>query len=57
MMRMIHHYYMSGRKPIGDVNALWEAAGRGIADGGLIGRPSLTLPLRLATLPLRLVRS
>ena len=56
MMRMIHHYYMSGRKPMGDVNALWEAAGRGIADGGLIGRPSLTLPLRLATLPLRLVR-
>ncbi len=57
MMRMIHHYYMSGRKPMGDVNALWEAAGRGIADGNLIGRPSLTLPLRLATLPLKLVRS
>jgi NAD(P)-dependent dehydrogenase (short-subunit alcohol dehydrogenase family) len=57
VMRMIHHYYMSGRKPMGDVNALWEAAGRGIADGNLIGRPSLSLPLRLATLPLKLVRS
>jgi NAD(P)-dependent dehydrogenase (short-subunit alcohol dehydrogenase family) len=56
VMRAIYHYYMSGRKQMSEANALWEAAGKGIADGGLIGRPSLTLPLRLATLPLRLMR-
>lgn len=56
VMRAIHHYFMSGRRPGSDTAALWNAAGKGIADGNLIGRPSLTLPLRVATLPLRLLR-
>ena len=55
-MRAIYHYFMSGRRPGSDVAALWSAAGKGVAGGDLIGRPSLTLPLRLATLPLRLLR-
>lgn len=54
VLRMVHHYFVSGRdRDLSDVNALWQAAGKGIADGGLIGRPSVTLPIRLATLPLR----
>ena len=53
--RMVYHYYQSGTQPaMGDGNALWQSVGKGLADGNLIGRPSLTLPLRLATLPLRL---
>ena len=56
VMRMIYHYFMSGRREGSDASALWAAAGKGVADGDLIGRPSFTLPLRLATLPLRLLR-
>ncbi|CAA9505510.1 MAG: hypothetical protein AVDCRST_MAG53-2394 [uncultured Solirubrobacteraceae bacterium] len=56
VMRGIYHYFMSGRRPGGNAAALWEAAGKGFASGDLFGRPSLTLGLRLATLPLRLLR-
>jgi len=56
VMRAIYHYFMSGKRPGSDAAALWAAAGKGVAGGDLIGRPSLTLPLRLATLPLRLLR-
>ena len=56
VMRAIYFYFMSGRRPGSDASALWDAAGKGVASGDLIGRPSLTLPLRLATLPLRLLR-
>ncbi len=55
-MRAIYHYFMSGRRAGSNASALWEAAGKGVAGGDLIGRPSFTLPLRLATLPLRLLR-
>jgi NAD(P)-dependent dehydrogenase (short-subunit alcohol dehydrogenase family) len=55
MWRAVYHYYQSGTQPaLSDVNALWQAVGKGLADGNIIGRPSLTLPVRLATLPLRL---
>ncbi|MDQ3632062.1 MAG: SDR family NAD(P)-dependent oxidoreductase [Actinomycetota bacterium] len=56
VMRGMYHYFMSSRRPGSDAAALWEAAGKGVASGDLFGRPSLTLPLRLATLPLRLLR-
>lgn len=58
VLRMVHHYYLSGKTPtMSGSRALTEAAGKGLADGGLpFGRPSLTLPLRLATLPLRLLK-
>lgn len=56
VMRAIYFYFMSGRRPGSTAAALWDAAGKGVASGDLIGRPSFTLPLRLATLPLRLLR-
>lgn len=56
VMRAIYHYFMSGRRPGSNASALWAAAGKGVTGGDLIGRPSFTLPLRLATLPLRLLR-
>jgi len=52
LLTVVHHYYMSGGRPISDAGALWHAAGRGLADNGLLGRPSLTAPLRLLTWPL-----
>ena len=56
VMRAIYFYFMSSRRAGSNAAALWEAAGKGVASGDLIGRPSFTLPLRLATLPLRLFR-
>lgn len=56
VMRAIYHYFMSGQREGSDASALYAAAGKGVADGNLIGRPSFTLPLRIATLPLRLLR-
>ena len=56
VMRAMYHYFMSGKRQGSDAAALWNAAGKGVAGGDLIGRPSFTLPLRLATLPLRLLR-
>jgi NAD(P)-dependent dehydrogenase (short-subunit alcohol dehydrogenase family) len=53
LLTVVHHYYMSGERPITDAGALWQAAGRGLADSGMIGRPSLWAPLRLLTRPLR----
>ncbi len=49
---MVHHYYMSGGRPMTDAGALWHAAGRGLSDNGMLGRPSLWAPLRLLTRPL-----
>ncbi len=56
VMRSMYHYYMSGKQQGSDAAALYAAAGKGVADGNLIGRPSFSLPLRIATLPLRLLR-
>ncbi len=56
VMRAIYFYFMSGSRPGSNTSALWDAAGKGVQSGDLIGRPSFTLPLRLATLPLRLLR-
>jgi len=53
VLTALHHYYSSGGRPIGDRGALVHAVGRGIVDNGLLGRRSLTLPLRAATWPLR----
>lgn len=53
VLTMVHHYYASGRRPANEVSALWHAVGRGIADNGLLGRRSLTLPARLAMWPAR----
>lgn len=56
LLAVVHHYYLSGRRPSqGDLAALWQAVGRGVANDGVLQRPSLTMPLRLATLPLRLI--
>ena len=56
VMRAMYFYFMSGKRAGSDASALFEAAGKGVASGDMIGRPSFTLPLRLATLPLRLLR-
>ncbi|MDQ3770238.1 MAG: SDR family NAD(P)-dependent oxidoreductase [Actinomycetota bacterium] len=53
VLTMVHHYYASGGRPANEVSALWHAVGRGIADNGLLGRRSLTLPARLAMWPAR----
>lgn len=53
VLTMVHHYYASGRRPANEVSALWHAIGRGVADNGLLGRRSLTLPVRLAMWPAR----
>lgn len=55
MLQVVHHYNLSGRRPASDMGALWEAAGKGLASDGMLGRPSLWAPVRLATLPLKLV--
>ena len=47
VLRAVHHWYMSGRKPASRANALWEPRGEGWEETGpMIGRPSLTAPLR-----------
>ena len=56
LLSIVHHYYLSGRRPAqSDANALWEAVGEGVASDGVLSRPSLTMPLRLASLPLKLL--
>lgn len=56
LLSVVHHYYLSGRRPqMSNVNALWESVGRGVSADGVLQRPSLTAPLRLAALPLRLI--
>jgi NAD(P)-dependent dehydrogenase (short-subunit alcohol dehydrogenase family) len=47
LLRAVHHWYMSGRKPAPQPNALWEPRGEGWEETGpMIGRPSLTAALR-----------
>jgi NAD(P)-dependent dehydrogenase (short-subunit alcohol dehydrogenase family) len=46
LLLAVYHWYMSGRKP-SPGNALWEPRGEGWEETGpMIGRPSLTAPLR-----------
>jgi hypothetical protein len=55
--RAAHHYYLSGRREGSEAGALWEAAGRGRETDGLVGRPSLWAPIRMAARPARLRRA
>jgi NAD(P)-dependent dehydrogenase (short-subunit alcohol dehydrogenase family) len=54
LLTLVHRLYTSGRDRAEGRGALWEAVGTGAARGTGRGRPSLTLPLRLALSPLRL---
>jgi NAD(P)-dependent dehydrogenase (short-subunit alcohol dehydrogenase family) len=54
VLALVHRLYTSGRERADGRGALWEAVGTGEARGTGRGRPSLTLPLRLALPPLRL---
>jgi NAD(P)-dependent dehydrogenase (short-subunit alcohol dehydrogenase family) len=53
LLTVVHHYYLSGRRPLSGAGALWHAAGRGLSDDGMLGRPSLWAPVRLLGRPLR----
>jgi NAD(P)-dependent dehydrogenase (short-subunit alcohol dehydrogenase family) len=47
VLALVYRYYMSGRKPARRPNVLWEPAGEGdLADGPMLGRPSLWAPIR-----------
>ena len=47
LLRAVYRWYMSGRKPAREPNALWEPRGEGWEETGpMLGRPSLTAPLR-----------
>lgn len=53
--RTVYHYNLSGKRPGSDRDALWHAAGKGItSSSGMIGRPSLWAPIRMAALPAQL---
>ncbi len=57
LLRAVHHWYLSGRKPAPEPNALWEPRGEGWEETGpMIGRPSLTAPLRWRIRAPRLLR-
>ena len=58
LLRFVHFYYLSGRKPAPLLNALWEGRGSGNEESGpMIGRPSLWAPIRWRLrAPLRLRR-
>lgn len=48
LLRAVHRYYLSGRKPAPVLNALWEPRGEGREESGpMLGRPSLWAPIRL----------
>jgi NAD(P)-dependent dehydrogenase (short-subunit alcohol dehydrogenase family) len=50
----MYHYFMSGKRPKeSDLNSLWDALGKGTQGTVPLPRPSLTLPIRVAALPLR----
>ena len=50
----MYHYFLSGKRPEdSDANALWDAAGGAVKGTVPMPRPSVTLPLRVAALPLR----
>jgi len=53
-LTLVHRLYTSGRERADGRGALWEGVGTGEARGTGRGRPSLTLPLRLALTSLRL---
>ena len=53
-LTLVHRLYSSGRERADGRGALWEGVGTGDAKGTGRGRPSLTLPLRLALSPLRI---
>jgi hypothetical protein len=53
-LTLVHRLYSSGTHEADGRGALWEPSGTGSAKGAGRGRPSLTLPLRLALTPLRL---
>ena len=54
VLTLVHRRYTSGRDAAEGRGALWEATGTGTPRGTGRGRPSLTLPLRLALPALRL---
>jgi NAD(P)-dependent dehydrogenase (short-subunit alcohol dehydrogenase family) len=57
LLRAVHHWYLSGRKPAPQPNALWEPRGEGWEETGpMIGRPSLTARLRWKLQAPRLLR-
>jgi NAD(P)-dependent dehydrogenase (short-subunit alcohol dehydrogenase family) len=47
LLRFVHRWYLSGSNEAPNPNALWEPRGEGWEETGpMIGRPSLTAPLR-----------
>ena len=57
LLRFVHRWYLSGRKPAPKPNALWQPRGEGWEETGpMIGRPSLTAPLRWKLRAPRLLR-
>jgi NAD(P)-dependent dehydrogenase (short-subunit alcohol dehydrogenase family) len=57
VLRAVHHWYLSGRKRAPEPNALWEPRGEGWEETGpMLGRPSLTAPLRWRLRAPRLLR-
>jgi NAD(P)-dependent dehydrogenase (short-subunit alcohol dehydrogenase family) len=57
LLRAVHHWYLSGRKQAPEPNALWEPRGEGWEETGpMIGRPSLTAPVRWKLRAPRLLR-
>ena len=57
LLRAVHRWYLSGRKPASEPNALWEPRGEGWEETGpMIGRPSLMAPLRFRVRTPRLLR-
>jgi NAD(P)-dependent dehydrogenase (short-subunit alcohol dehydrogenase family) len=43
----VHRWYLSGRKPASEPSSLWQPRGEGWQETGpMLGRPSLTAPLR-----------
>lgn len=42
----VHKYYSSGTTPEVERKVLWESVGDGVESDGMLGRPSLTAPLR-----------
>ena len=48
LLTAVYRWYMSGRKPARRPNVLWEPSGEGdLADGPMLGRPSLWAPIRM----------
>ncbi len=57
LLRFVHRWYMSGRNEAPNPNALWQPRGEGWEETGpMLGRPSLTAPLRWRLRAPRLLR-